>query len=378
MGEPAVANVINKGLEGVIALSSSICSIIDGVLRYRGYTIDDLVENTTFEEVIYLLWNEDLPNKKELKTLKEELSENFKMPTKTIEMLKNAPVKERHPMSVLRTAVSYLAFYDKDSDDISNEANYRKSRRLVPQICTIAAAIGRLREGKDPIEPDPKLDISQNFLYMLTGKKPAQNAHKFFDQCLTLHADHELNASTWAARVTVATLSDMHSGIVSAIGTLRGPLHGGANQHVMLMLQEIKNESNIEKWLDDALAKKKRVMGIGHRVYKDGDPRARYLKKMSETLSKESKEPKWYNISVKLADLVYQKKQLKPNVDFYSASTYYYMGINPDMYTPIFAIGRTPGWIAHILEQYSNNRLIRPRAEYIGVTQRKVKPIDRR
>lgn len=378
MNKTLTQSVIDRGLEGVTALSSTICSIIDGLLSYRGYTIDDLVENVTFEEVIYLLWHEDLPNKKELKELKDELSENFVMPKKTIEMLKSAPVKERHPMSVLRTAASYLAFYDKDSDDISNEANYRKSRKLVPQICTLAAAIGRLREGKDPIEPDPKLDISQNFLYMLTGKKPSENAHKFFDKCLTLHADHELNASTWAARVTVATLSDMHSGIVSAIGTLRGPLHGGANQQVMLMLKEIKDESNIEKWLDDALAKKKRVMGIGHRVYKDGDPRAKHLKKMSEILSKESNEPKWFNISVKLADLVYQKKRLRPNVDFYSASTYYYMGINPDMYTPIFAIGRAPGWIAHILEQYSNNRLIRPRAEYIGAAPRKVKLIDQR
>lgn len=366
-----------KGLEGIVATTSSISSIIDGVLTYRGINIDELAEQASFEEVVYLLWHGKLPTKSELEQLKKALSDNAALPESVIEQIKLYP-KDTNSMAALRSAVSALALYDAEANDMSPEANLRKAVRLQAQLPTIVAAFARIRKGEEPIAPKADVSIAYNFLYMLTGQEPDAIAVEALDKALVLHADHELNASTFAARVTVATLSDIYSGVTSAIGALKGPLHGGANEAVMAMLEEIGSIENVESYINNKLANKEKIMGFGHRVYKNGDPRAKHLQKMSYELGKLTNNMKWYEMSIKIEDMVTGQKGLKPNVDFYSASVYTSLEIPRDLFTPIFAISRVSGWTAHILEQYENNRLIRPRAEYTGPLNQKYIPIENR
>ncbi|MDF2663105.1 MAG: citrate synthase [Paenibacillus sp.] len=366
-----------KGLEGIVATTSSISSIIDGVLTYRGIDIDDLAEHASFEEVVYLLWYGKLPNKSELEQLHADLSASAPVADSVIQQMKLYP-KNTNSMAALRSAVSALALYDEEANDMSAEANLRKAIRLQAQLPTIVAAFARIREGKEPIAPKAGVSVSYNFLYMLTGKDPEPIAVEALDKALVLHADHELNASTFAARVTVATLSDIYSGVTSAIGALKGPLHGGANEAVMAMLEEIGTSSEVETYINNKLANKEKIMGFGHRVYKNGDPRAKHLQKMSRELGKITNNMNWYDMSIKIEELVTGQKGLKPNVDFYSASVYTSLEIPRDLFTPIFAISRVSGWTAHILEQYENNRLIRPRAEYTGPVNQKYVPIESR
>jgi len=368
---------VTKGLEGIVATTSSVSSIIDGVLTYRGYDIDDLAANATYEEVVYLLWYGKLPNREELSGLLKDLSDNASIPAQVVDLLRSFP-KDANSMAVLRSAVSALALFDGEAHDLDIETNKRIAIRLQAKLPTIVAAFARIRQGLEPVAPKAGATVAENFLYMLTGKQPEAVAIEALDKALVLHADHELNASTFAARVTVATLSDMYSGVTSAIGALRGPLHGGANEAVMAMLEDIGGMDNVESYVQDKLDKKEKIMGFGHRVYKNGDPRAKHLQKMSRELGKLTGDMKWYDMSVKIEDLVTGQKGLKPNVDFYSASVYTALEIPRDLFTPIFAISRVSGWTAHILEQYENNRLIRPRAEYVGPTEQKVVPIDQR
>ncbi|HEX2910763.1 MAG TPA: citrate synthase [Chloroflexia bacterium] len=375
--ESAKADKGSKGLEGVVALESSISSIIGSELTYRGITIDELAENASYEEVVYLLWYGKLPNRKELDEFNSQLRSSASLPPQVLEQLKSYPT-DVHPMDLLRTAVSALALYDPDTADMSKEANSRKAIRLTAQIPIIVTAIGRLREGKEPVAPRNDLSVAANFVYMLNGEEPDEVAVKAIDTALVLHADHELNASTFSARSTVSTLADMHSGIVSAIGTLKGPLHGGANEAVMRMLLKIGSMDNVDQFIDDALNNKQKIMGFGHRVYKNGDPRAKFLKKMSKALGELKGETKWYEMSTRIDDVVVREKGLLPNVDFYSASVYYSLGIPIELFTPVFATSRISGWLAHIMEQYADNRLIRPRAEYVGPVDQHYIPIDER
>jgi len=367
-----------RGLEGVVAANSAISSIVDDVLTYRGYNIDDLAENASFEEVVYLLWYDKLPNQKELDELKTKLEANADIPQELIDSMRAYPLKDIHPMAALRTAVSTLALFDKDADNMSMEANYEKAVKIQAKIATIVAAFARLRKGQEPIKPKKGLSYAANFLYMLTGKEPTEIEETAFNKALVLHADHEFNASTFTARVCVATLSDMYSGITSAISALKGPLHGGANEQVMKMLTEIGEPENIRTYLEEKFAKKEKIMGFGHRVYRKGDPRAKHLREMSKQLTSITGESKWYEMSREIESIVKQEKGLVPNVDFYSASVYHSLGIEHDLFTPIFAISRVSGWTAHILEQYSDNRLIRPRAEYVGKVNQKYIPIEER
>ena len=357
---------VTRGLEGVVATTSTISSIIDDTLTYVGYNIDDLAEHATFEEVVYLLWHRKLPNKQELETLTEQLAENADIPQQIIDHFKMYPLDQVHPMAALRTAISFLGMYDEEAEAMNPEANYRKAVRLQAKVSTIVAAFSRIRKGLEPVPPRKDLSFAANFLYMLTGKEPDPIAEEAFNKALVLHADHELNASTFTARVCVATLSDVYSGITAAIGALKGPLHGGANEAVMKMLTEIGTLENVETYIHNKLNNKEKIMGFGHRVYRHGDPRAKHLKKISEKLTKLTGEPHWYDMSVKIEEIVTSAKGLPPNVDFYSASVYHSLGIDHDLFTPIFAISRMSGWLSHILEQYENNRLIRPRTEYTG------------
>jgi citrate synthase len=357
-----------KGLEGVVATTSSICYIDgdQGILAYRGYDIHDLADHSTFEEVCYLLWFGRLPKADELKSLKQRLAEERKLDPSVIKALKLAP-KHALPMDVLRTVVSALSFYDAEYDRNDHEANVNKAIRLTSQIAMIVANYDRVRKGKSLVEPDRSLSHAANFLLMLNGTAPSETAERALDIALILHADHELNASTFAARVTAATLSDMHSAITSAIGALKGPLHGGANEAVFKILKEIdaKGADPVE-YVKGMLAQKKKVPGFGHRVYHTEDPRATHLRKMSRDLGETSGNPKWFEYSRKIEEFVRADKKLNANVDFYSASTYHTLGIDVDLFTPIFAVSRVSGWTAHIIEQLDDNRLIRPRAEYLG------------
>ncbi|MFD2211137.1 citrate synthase [Virgibacillus halophilus] len=355
-----------KGLEGVVATQSAISSIIDDQLTYAGYRIDDLAENSSFEEVIYLLWNQKLPTESELKVLKTQLREEMALPEAVIAHLRSYDLSTVHPMAALRTAVSLLGLYDSEADEMSEDANKRKAVRLQARMATIVAAFSRIREGKDPVQPKDNLSFAANLLYMLNGEEPKGIEIEAINKALVLHADHELNASTFTARVCVATLSDMYSGVTAAISALKGPLHGGANERVMKMLTEIGEEENAVPYIQERLERKEKIMGMGHRVYRNGDPRAKHLKKMSKELTELTGQPKWYNMSVKIEEYIKKEKGLPANVDFYSASVYHSLGIDHDLFTPIFAVSRVSGWIAHILEQYANNRLIRPRAEYTG------------
>lgn len=368
---------VDKGLEGVIACTTAISSIVDATLCYRGYTIEDIAENSSFEEVVFLLWNNRLPKQDELASFQKSLSSEMALEPGLVDVLKSLPT-EVHPMAWLRTAVSTMGLWDADANDMSEEANNRKAIRLSAKMATLVATFQRLRTGKDLVEPKSDKSVAWNFLYMLNGEEPTADMVKVFDTCLILHADHELNCSAFASRVTASSLSDMHSAIVSAIGALKGPLHGGANEQVMRTLKEIGSPENLIPWLDQALAEKKKIMGFGHRVYKNGDPRAKILRSMSKSMTESSSEPQWFAMSKTLDDEVRTRKGLLPNVDFYSASVYYAMGIPLDIYTPIFAVSRVTGWIAHILEQYSKNRIYRPRGQWDGKQNLKYTPLSER
>jgi citrate synthase len=357
-----------KGLEGVVATTSSICYIDgdEGVLAYRGYDIHDLADHSTFEEVCYLLWFGRLPRADELKSLRQRMADERKLDASIISLLRLAP-KHALPMDVLRTVVSALSFYDPDFDQNDHDANVNKAIRLTSQIAMIVADYDRIRKGKTLIEPDRSLSHSANFLLMLNGAAPSKTAERALDIALILHADHELNASTFAARITAATLSDMHSAVTSAIGTLKGPLHGGANEAVFKILQEIVvTGAGPVEYVKAMLAQKKKIPGFGHRVYHTEDPRATHLRVMSRDLGNSSGQAKWFEISHKIEEFVKADKKLNANVDFYSASTYHTLGIDVDLFTPIFAVSRISGWAAHVIEQLDDNRLIRPRAEYLG------------
>ncbi len=360
------------GLRGVVAAQSSIGDVNgeQGILIYQGYDIHDLAEHATFEEVVYLLWHGDLPTAAELDTLKAELRANYEVPAQVIELMKQFP-KTSDPMDVLRTAVSTLDFFDPAGHATDRENATRAATKITGQIGTLAAAWDRIRNGKDVIAPDTSLGIAENFLYMLNGERPDADEARMFDVCLILHADHELNASTFTTRVVAGTLADMYGCVTAGIAALAGPLHGGANTAVMKMLIEIGEPDKVDGWLEKALEEKRKIMGIGHAVYKTEDPRATWLRRYSKHMADKTGTSKWYEMSQRIENLMLEKKGMHPNVDFYSASTYYLMGIALDMYTPIFAVSRISGWTGHILEQYANNKLIRPRAEYIGERDRK-------
>ena len=357
-----------KGLEGVVATESGICYIDGerGVLAYRGYDIHDLADHSTFEEVCHLLWFGRLPNAGELKALKQRTAEERKLDASINHLLELAP-KHALPMDVLRTLVSALSFYDPEYDRNDHDANVNKAIRLTSQLAMIVANYDRIRKGKPVVEPNRSLAHAANFLLMLNGTAPSETAERALDIALILHADHELNASTFAARVTAATLSDMHSAVTSAIGALKGPLHGGANEAVFKILKEIDAQgADPVEYVKALLAQKMKIPGFGHRVYHTEDPRATHLRHMSRDLGHASGDPKWFQYSQKIEDFVKTDKKLNANVDFYSASTYHTLGIEVDLFTPIFAVSRVAGWTAHVIEQLDDNRLIRPRADYIG------------
>ncbi len=370
---------LDKGLEGVVACSTGVSSILDNTLSYRGYTIEDLVQNSNFEEVVFLLWNDRLPKASELEEFKKTLGKESTLDAEFVKVLKTLPTQNVHPMAWLRTAVSLMAHWDVDANDNSNAANLKKAIRLTAKMGTIVCAFESIRKGRDPVMPKADKSLAWNFMYMLNGgKEPTAELVKIFDTCLILHADHELNCSAFATRVTTSSLSDLHSAMVSALGALKGPLHGGANEQVMLMLKKIGNIENAKKFVEDALAAKEKVMGIGHRVYKNGDPRAAILRKISEQLTKKAGQPELYQMSILIDDTMQEKKGLMPNVDFYSATVYYSMGIPIDIYTPIFAVSRVSGWIAHAMEQYANNRIYRPRGKWTGKSGQKWSPVANR
>ncbi|HEU4408937.1 MAG TPA: citrate/2-methylcitrate synthase [Polyangiaceae bacterium] len=373
------------GLEDVVAGESSICYIdgLKGVLRYRGYPIQELAERATFEEVVYLLWNGELPKRAELEQFRRSLAEAGRVPEPVYDALRALP-KDIHPMAALRTAISVAGHHDPDAEagPRDPQAARRSAARLQAWVVGIVAAWDRIRRGKEPLAPRPGLSLAAQYFYQTNGTPASDGAVRVFDQCLTLHADHELNASTFTARVIAATLSDVYSSVVGAIGALKGPLHGGANTDVMKMLLEIdaqgKGPAGAKAWVEGALAAKRKISGFGHRVYRAPDPRATKLKELSALTAKDSGEPRWYELSLAVEKAFHELKNLPANVDFFSASAYYALGISPDMYTPIFAISRMSGWVAHVLEQYANNRLIRPRADYLGPDERHVEPLETR
>ncbi len=370
---------LKGGLEEVIAASSSICELNgkEGKLSYLGIDIHDLAKYSTFEETIYLLWQGNLPTKSQLEQFTAQLSNNRALPAEVLTLMRSFP-KTAKPMDVLRTVVSALGLYDPDAGNESQEANMRKATRLTALFPTIVATAERLRTGEEVIAPRADLSHAANFLYMLNGQAPDDYTAHVMDLALILHADHEFNASTFAARVTAATLADMYSSITSAIGALSGPLHGGANEQVMRMLLRIGSVSNVESYLDQALANKEKIMGFGHRVYKTEDPRATHLRQISHDLGERAGDTKWFDMSRKVEVYINEHKHLNANVDFYSATTYYQIGIPIDLFTPVFACSRISGWTAHVLEQYAHNRLIRPLAHYTGPTNVAYTPLDQR
>ena len=355
------------GLEDVVAANSAICDIIgpQGKLTYRGIDIHDLAKHSSFEETTYLLWFGTLPTRAALQQFSAELASHRALPTPVLTLMKDFP-RNATPMDALRTALSALAFYDPQAHDSSREANVGKAMKVTAQTATIVAAYEQIRRGREPVAPDRDGSHAENFLRMLFGAEPEPLFVRAMDLALILHADHELNASTFAARVTAATLADMYSAIVSAIGALAGPLHGGANEQVMKMLQAIGDPSRVEAYITERLQAHQKISGFGHRVYRTEDPRATHLREMSRELGEHIGNLRWYEISRKVEEVVMAQKHLYANVDFYSASCYFTMGIPIDMFTPVFAVSRVSGWTAHILEQYADNRLIRPRAEYVG------------
>ena len=371
----------SRGLEGVTALDTEL-SFIDGqagTLLYRGYGIQDLAENTSFEEVAYLLWKGELPTQAELDELNSQLREARPVHPDLLDHLRHHTPKDANPMAAMRTALSMLAAYDDEADVMDPEANYRKAVRITAKLPTLVAAFDRIRKGKDPIAPKQEGSTARDFLYMLNGEVPGPAAEAIMDAALVLHAEHGLNASTFTARVIGSTLSDMYSAVVGAMGALKGPLHGGANIEVMKTLIALdESGESAQDFVDRKLASKEKIMGIGHRVYKTLDPRATILRGMLSDLSEEKGETKWLEMSDTIRETVVERKGLDANVDFYSASVYYLLGIETDLYTPIFAISRMTGWTAHLLEQWTDNRLIRPRAEYVGPRDKTVAPIAER
>ncbi len=368
-----------SGLEGVVAANTAICTVEGetGTLIYSGYDVRDLAGKASFEEVVHLLWYGELPSQQQLVALNEGLLMSRELPGEVIDIIRAFP-KYASPMEVLRTAVSSLSAFDRNACYYSRQADMCKSVRLTAQIPTIVAAHQRIRNDLEPVPPRADLSHAANFLYMLNGREPDSVATRAMDIALVLHAEHELNASTFAARVAAATLADMYSSITSAIGTLSGPLHGGANEQVINMLLEIGNRERAEGYIKSALAEKKKIPGFGHRVYKTRDPRAEFLKHMAQALAERTGQLKLYELSLLIEDLMWKERKLLPNVDFFSASVYYMLGIPTDLFTPVFAVSRISGWTAHVMEQYQNNRLIRPRAEYVGPRDRKFVPIEQR
>ena len=377
--ESTAGSAVSTGLRGVVAASSSIGDVNGekGELIYQGINIHDLATKSTFEEVVFLLWNGRLPKRAELDELRKNIAASYEIPQWVRGPIEYFP-KDAEPMDTLRTAVSALSFFDKEARDLSREASIRVATRLTAQFPVIVAAIDRARNGKDPIKPRPDLNIATNFLYMLKGEMPDEFDAHVLDVALILQADHELNASTFTARVVAGTLADMYSAVTAALGALSGPLHGGANTAVMKMLLEIGSLDKVEPFIKDALANKRKIMGFGHAVYRTEDPRATHLRRFSKEMGERKGDTKWYEMTAKIEELMKSAKGLLPNVDAYSASTYYVMGIPLDLYTPIFAISRISGWTAHILEQYADNKLIRPRAEYVGPRNVAYVPIDER
>ena len=380
-----MADELQKGLEGVLVTESEL-SYIDGdagELCYRGYTIEDLARETSYEEVLYLLWHGHLPDSEELAEFSSAMAAERDISESVMATVRDTAEADEVPMAALRSAVSQTSATDPgadtDDDPTDREANFRKGRRVTAKVPTIVAAFARIRQGKDPVDPREDLDHAENFLYMLNGEEPDDVLADVFDQALVLHADHGINASTFSAMVTASTLADLHSAVTSAIGTLSGSLHGGANANVMRMLQDVDDsDKNPTRWVEDALARGDRIMGFGHRVYNVKAPRAKILSERSAELGEAAGTPKWHDYSVAIEDYMAEEKGLAPNVDFYSASTYYQMGIPIDIYTPIFAMSRVGGWVAHVLEQYEDNRLIRPRARYVGEKDREITPVDER
>jgi citrate synthase len=376
---PESKTMSKGGLEGVVAADSSIAWIDGekGELRYRGYLIKDLSDNSNFVETTHLLWHDELPTREQHAELAAALAARRELPPAVMDLLRKiAPLQP--PMDALRTIVSMLSIDDVPGETTDAAVNLQRGTRLVALFPTIVAAYHRLRTGKQPIPPRSDLSHAANFLYMLTGEVPSEQAERMFDTCLVLHAEHDLNASTFAARVTAATLSDLYSAIVSAIGALKGPLHGGANTEVMHMLLEIGGPAEVDSYVGDLISRGQKVMGFGHRVYKVVDPRALILKEFSRKMARITGKPDWFQMSEKIEGIVKARKGIDVNVDFYSASTYYYMGIDPDLFTAIFAISRISGWTAHVFEQYANNRLIRPRSHWIGAPNREWVGFDRR
>ncbi len=376
MSIPATAA---RGLEGIVAAHTRLSDVQGdvGQLIYCGYDINELAGKVSYEEVVHLLHRNHLPNQKELSELKAQLAESRELPKGVIDMLQLLP-ESTPPMHALRTAVSALGCFDAACDDDSMDAQRRKAIRLIAQIPVCTAYFHRARQGGELISPDPALGEAANFLYMMDGEAPSAEKQSTIDLCYVLHADHGMNASTFSARVTIATLSDMYSAITSAIGTLKGPLHGGANEGVIKMLLEIGSLDNVDAYVADCLAQKKKIMGIGHRIYKVLDPRAPHLKRMAQILSAKLGDPKWIQMSERIAEIMLTQKNLHANVDFYSATVYYSLGIPTDLFTPIFAIARTSGWTAHVLEQLADNRLIRPQSVYTGPVGLKVVPLAQR
>ena len=368
-----------RGLEGVVANESSICYVFgeEGRLIYRGYDINDLADHSTFEETAHLLLYGDLPTRDQLKGFTADLKGMQKLDRVVQRVIRDAPVTA-NPTDVLRTALSASVFVDPDRGNNSREAESRKAMRLIAQLPTMVAMFHRLRNDQKPLSPRRGLSLAANFLYMVSGDVPDKDAEHAFDVALILHADHELNASTFAARVIAATLADVHGAVTGAIAALAGPLHGGANTEVMKMLLEIQTPERAEPWIREALAQKRKIMGFGHRVYRTEDPRAAHLLRIAEALGGTAGQPQWSAIQRTIEDVMKREKGLYCNVDFYSASMYYVMGIPLDLYTPIFAVSRVSGWCAHVLEQHADNRLIRPRAEYVGHMDRRWVPARKR
>lgn len=368
---------VQEGLEGVVAFASKLSAIVGTTLTYCGYAIEDLAAHSTFEEVIYLLWHGRLPKQTELDSLAHEIRSQYALPAEVLDLMHRLPTAV-HPMEYVRTVIAILALYDPDRTDNSRAANLRKATRLVARLPAIVAGFERLRQGNEPLPPKPGQDLASSFLYLLNGRDPDAEFARYLDTSFIVHADHEINASTFAARVTVATYSDMYSGVLSAVGTLKGPLHGGANEQVMQTLSKICSVDKVESYLEGAMARKERIMGFGHRVYKQGDPRANILRPMSKRMGEKNGQPQWYEMSVRMDEIMEREKGLVPNVDFYSASTYYNMGIPIHLFTPVFVLSRVVGWTAHIMEQLGRNRLIRPRAAYVGPMDREWQPPAKR
>lgn len=369
--------MVARGLEGVVAGTTRLSSIIDGTLTYSGIEIDELAANASYEEVVYLLYYGELPTERELQEFQRELARQRALPEEVLQLLRMVP--QAVPMDLLRTAVSALAWYEEDPNTVERKAAVAKGLRLVAQVPTIVATIGRLRRGLEPVLPPAEEgSTARAFLCTLYNREPSALEVEAINKILVLHADHEFNASTFAARVVAATLADMHAAITAAIAALKGPLHGGANAAVMRMLEEIGTLDQVEPYLREKLARKERVMGFGHRVYKGEDPRAKWLRDLSQRLAEARGEVRWYELSVAIADFMQREKGLYPNVDFYAASVYHYLGIEKELMTPVFAASRIAGWTAHVLEQQEDNRLIRPRAEYVGPTNRHYVPLSER